>query len=134
MLNKSVIMGRLTADPVLRQTPGGSSVVNFTIACERDFKGQDGNKETDFIECVAWRNTADFVNKYFSKGRMAVVEGRLQVRSWTDNEGAKRKTVEIVAENVYFGDSKQAAANIPAVQDPIDELPDTFDLDDDCPF
>lgn len=102
MLNKIIIMGRLTKDVELRKTGNGTSVASFTIACERDF----GEKETDFIEVVAWKNTADFVSKYFSKGRMAVVSGRLRIRSWNDKDGNKRKTAEIVAENVYFGDSK----------------------------
>lgn len=111
MLNKWIGMGRLTRDPELRQTQGGTSVVSFTIAVDRDFKGSGGEKETDFIDVVAWRNTAEFVAKYFSKGRLAVVEGRLQIRTWTDNDGNKRKRVEIVADNVYFGDSKKDAGN-----------------------
>ena len=102
MLNHITIMGRLTRDPELRRTGTGTPVASFTIACDRDF----GEKETDFIECVAWRQTAEFVDKYFSKGRMAVVSGRLQIRSWNDKDGNKRKTAEIVADNVYFGDSK----------------------------
>ena len=102
MLNKIIVMGRLTKDPELRRTGNGTAVTSFTIACDRDF----GDKETDFLECVAWKNTAEFVDKYFSKGRMAVVAGRLQIRGWTDKDGNKRKTAEIVADNVYFGDSK----------------------------
>ncbi len=105
MLNKIIIMGRLTKDVELRKTGNGTSVASFTIACERDF-AENGQKETDFIEVVAWKHTADFVSKYFSKGRMAVVSGRLQIRSWNDKDGNKRRTAEIVAENVYFGDSK----------------------------
>lgn len=105
MLNKSIIMGRLTKDVELRKTGTGKSVASFSIACERDF-GENGQKETDFIDIVAWGNTADFVSKYFSKGRMAVVSGRLQIRSWNDKDGNKRRTAEIVADNVYFGDSK----------------------------
>lgn len=105
MLNKIIIMGRLTKDVELRKTGNGTSVASFTIACERDF-GENGQKETDFIEVVAWKHTADFVSKYFSKGRMAVVSGRLQIRSWNDKDGNKRRTAEIVADNVYFGDSK----------------------------
>ena len=103
MLNKIVIMGRLTADPELRRTGNGTSVASFTLAVDRDF----GDKETDFIECVAWKNTADFVSKYFTKGRMAAVSGRLQIRNWTDKDGNKRKVAEVVADQVYFGDSKK---------------------------
>lgn len=116
MLNKIIIQGRLTRDPELRRTGTGTPVTSFTLAVDRDF----GDKETDFIECVAWKNTAEFVEKYFSKGRMAVVVGRLQIRSWNDKDGNKRKTAEVVAENVYFGDSKNdsgfgnATANKPA--------------------
>ena len=100
-------MGRLTRDPELRHTGSGTAVASFSLAVDRDFKSQSGEKETDFIDIVAWRNTAEFVNKYFTKGRMAVVEGRLQIRDWTDNEGRKRRTAEVIAENVYFGDSKK---------------------------
>ncbi|MDE6454615.1 MAG: single-stranded DNA-binding protein [Dysosmobacter sp.] len=107
MLNKIIIMGRLTRDPELRRTQSGTAVTSFSIACDRDFKSQSGEKETDFIDVVAWRNTAEFVSKYFSKGRMAVVEGRLQIRDWTDREGGKRRSAEVVADNVYFGDSKR---------------------------
>ncbi|MCF8017804.1 MAG: single-stranded DNA-binding protein [Vallitaleaceae bacterium] len=108
MLNRIDIMGRLTKDPELRYTQSGTSVTSFTLAVDRDYSGKDGGeKQTDFIDCIAWRHTAEFVTKYFSKGRMAVVSGRLQVRFWDDNEGKKRKVVEIVAENVYFGDSKK---------------------------
>lgn len=107
MLNKIVLMGRLTRDPELRRTNSGTAVASFAIAVDRDFKGQGGEKETDFIDIVAWRNTAEFVSKYFSKGRMAVVEGRLQIRDWTDKEGNKRRSAEVVADNVYFGDSKK---------------------------
>lgn len=107
MLNKIVIMGRLTRDPELRRTQSGTAVTSFSIACDRDFKSQNGEKETDFIDVVAWRNTAEFVSRYFSKGRMAVVEGRLQIRDWTDREGGKRRSAEVVADNVYFGDSKR---------------------------
>lgn len=106
MLNKIVIMGRLTHDPELRRTQSGTAVTSFSVACDRDYKGQDGEKETDFIDVVAWRNTAEFVCKYFAKGRMAVVDGRLQIRDWTDREGNKRRSAEVVANNVYFGDSK----------------------------
>ena len=108
MLNKIILMGRLCANPELRRTGSGTAVTSFSLACDRDFKSQSGEKETDFIEVVAWKNTAEFASKYFSKGRMAVVEGRLQIRDWTDKAGNKRKTAEVVADNVYFADSKQS--------------------------
>ena len=111
MLNKIIIMGRLTIDPELRRTGSGTAVTSFSLACDRDFKSQSGDKETDFIEVVAWKNTAEFVSKYFSKGRMAVVDGRLQIRDWTDKAGNKRTTAEVVAENVYFADSKRSESN-----------------------
>ena len=108
MLNHITIMGRLTRDPELRRTGSGIAVASFTVAVDRDFGGRDGGeKETDFIDCVAWRQTGEFVSKYFTKGRMAVVSGRLQIRNWTDKDGNKRRTAEIVADNVYFGDSKR---------------------------
>ncbi len=108
MLNHIIIMGRLTRDPELRRTGSGVAVASFTIAVDRDFSPKDGGeRETDFIDCVAWRQTGEFVSKYFQKGRMAVVSGRLQIRSWTDKDGNKRRTAEVVADNVYFGDSKR---------------------------
>ena len=108
MLNHITIMGRLTRDPELRRTGSGIAVASFTVAVDRDFSPKDGGeKETDFIDCVAWRQTGEFVSKYFTKGRMAVVSGRLQMRNWTDKEGNKRTSAEVVADNVYFGDSKR---------------------------
>lgn len=107
MLNRIIIMGRMTKDPELRSTNGGVSVTSFTLAVDRDFKGQNGEKATDFIDVVAWRQTAEYVCKYFSKGRMACVEGRLQIREWKDKEGNNRRNAEIQAENVYFADSKR---------------------------
>ncbi|MBE6986512.1 MAG: single-stranded DNA-binding protein [Ruminococcaceae bacterium] len=110
MLNHITIMGRLTRDPELRRTGSGIAVASFTVAVDRDFGGRDGGeRETDFIDCVAWRNTGEFVSKYFTKGSMAVVSGRLQIRSWTDKDGNKRRTAEVVADNVYFGESKRAS-------------------------
>lgn len=109
MLNHIDIMGRLTKDVELRRTNSGVAVASFTLAVDRDYSKDGAEKETDFIDCVAWKNTAEFVSKYFSKGRMAVVSGRLQIRSWTDKDGNKRRTAEIVADNVYFGDSKKEA-------------------------
>ena len=112
MLNHIVIMGRLTRDPEMRKTGSGIAVANFTVAVDRDFNGQDGQKETDFIDCVAWRKTAEFVQKYFSKGKMIAVSGRLQVRSWTDKDGNQRRTAEIQADNSYFGESKGSDGGI----------------------
>ena len=112
MLNHITVMGRLTKDVELRRTNSGVAVASFTVAVDRDFADkQSGEKETDFIDCVAWRQTGEFVSKYFSKGRMAVVSGRLQIRSWTDKDGNKRRNAEIVADNVYFGDSKSDTQN-----------------------
>ena len=107
MLNKTILMGRLTRDPELRHTQSGTAVCSFSSACDRDFKNATGERETDFFDCVAWRQTAEFVSKYFTKGRMAVVSGRLQIRNWTDKEGNKRRSAEVVADNIYFGDSKR---------------------------
>ena len=107
MLNRIVLMGRLTRDPELRRTGSGTAVTSFSLAVDRDFKSQSGEKETDFIDIVAWRSTAEFVSKYFTKGRMAVVEGRLQIRDWTDRDGGKRRSAEVIADNIYFGDSKR---------------------------
>lgn len=153
MLNKIVLMGRLVNDPELRNTPSGTAVANFRLAVDRDFKDKDtGEKETDFINIQAWRNTAEFVSKYFTKGRMAIVEGRLQMRNYTDKEGNKRIAAEVVAGSVYFGDSQQkvsageedepAAEKTPAQKkttkkskakkksDDVEEL----DVDGDLPF
>ena len=127
MLNTIMIMGRMTRDPELRHTATGTPVTSFTLAVDRDRKGQNGEKETDFIDVVAWSKTAEFVSKYFCKGRMAVVEGRLQIRSWTDKEGNKRKSAEVLADNVYFADSKRD--NAPAEM-AYTEIGD----DDDWPF
>lgn len=107
MLNVAIIMGRLTRDPELRRTNSGKPVTSFTVAVDRDFAAQGQEKETDFIDCVAWNGTAEFVSKYFTKGSMIVVNGRLQLRSWTDKEGNKRRSAEILAGNVYFGESKK---------------------------
>ena len=109
MLNHIVLIGRLTRDPELRRTGSGIPVTTFTLAVDRDFGGnrETGEKETDFIDIVTWRNTAEFVAKYFAKGRMAVVSGRLQIRNWNDKDGNKRRSAEVVADNVYFGDSKR---------------------------
>lgn len=112
MLNHIDIMGRLVRDPELRVTGNGISVANFSVAVDRDFSGKEGGeKETDFIDCTAWRKTAEFVSKYFTKGRMIVVSGRLQTSSYTDKDGNKRRSVIVVADNCYFGDSKKDADN-----------------------
>lgn len=107
MLNNIVIMGRLTRDPELRRTQTGVAVASFTLACERDFAAQGEARETDFIDIVSWRYTAEFVEKYFSKGQMAIVTGRLQIRNWEDKEGNKRRSAEILADHVYFGEAKR---------------------------
>ena len=136
MLNHITIMGRLTRDPEMRRTGSGVAVTSFTIACDRDF-GQNGEKETDFIDITAWRNTAEFVSKYFSKGRMAVVSGRLQIRKWKDKDGNDRRSAEVVADNVYFGDSKKDDSNnynaAPASA-PAPDYPVLSDDDSQLPF
>lgn len=129
MLNHIVLMGRLCADPELRRTNSGTPVTSFTLAVDRNFKSQNGEKEADFVPVIAWRNTAEFVSKYFTKGRMAVVDGRLQMRNWTDKDGNKRTTAEVVAENVYFGDTKredsrsQAEPEYAEIQEEDGDLP-----------
>ena len=118
MLNKVFIMGRLTRDPELRHTQSGTAVASFSLAVDRDFKDKaTGERTTDFIDVVAWRGTAEFVSRFFTKGRMAVVVGSLQIRDWTDKDGNKRRSAEVIAESVYFGDSKRDA-------DPLDKLAD----------
>ena len=125
MLNKIFLMGRLTRDPEMRKTASGTPVTSFSLAVDRDYKNQAGEKETDFIDCTAWRSTAEFVFKYFSKGRMAVVEGRLQMEDWTDKDGNKRRSTEVIADNVYFGDSKRSESGTPAEPSgELQELPD----------
>ena len=151
MLNRIILMGRLTRDPELRHTQQGTPVATFSLAVDRDFKGRDGGERaTDFIDIVAWRNTADFVSKYFTKGRMAVVEGRLQIREWTDRDGGKRRSAEVIADNVYFGDSKREgdsggsygnSYSRPAASAPVDygmpsgdQFAELADDDGDLPF
>lgn len=128
MLNHIVIMGRLTAAPELRYTQSNTPVAPFTLAVDRDYQQGGSEKQTDFIPCVAWRGTAEFVSKYFTKGSMAAVSGRLQLRDWTDKDGNKRRTAEVVADNIYFGESKKRDAS-PDV--PFEELPDD---DGEIPF
>ena len=139
MLNHITVMGRLTRDPELRRTQSDIPVASFTVACDRDYSGKDKEKETDFIDCVAWRQAAEFVSKYFAKGRMAIVSGRLQIRNWTDREGNKRRSAEILADNVYFGDSKPKDDNESNHSDGGDfQLPEGFDptsfMDDELPY
>lgn len=135
MLNNIIVMGRFCADPELRRTGSGVAVTSFTLAVDRDFSGKDGEKETDFIDCVAWRNTGEFVSKYFAKGRMACVQGSLQLRDWTDKDGNKRRSAEVIANNVYFADSKNTAqsdsngAPAPTFATPV--FPDYSVIDDD---
>lgn len=131
MLNKCFLLGRMTKDPEIRRTNGGTAVTSFTLAVDRDFK-TNGEKETDFIDVVAWRNTAEFVSKYFSKGRMAIVEGRLQIRDWTDKNGNKRRTAEVVADNVYFGDSKRENKEEPEYKQA--DLAEISEEDGELPF
>ena len=119
MLNHITIMGRLTRDPELRRTGSGTAVTSFCLAVDRDYNPKDGGeKEVDFIDCNAWRGTAEFVSKYFAKGSMAIVSGRLQIRTWTDKEGNKRRNAEVVADSVYFGDSKKSSEGNPTYQAP----------------
>lgn len=144
MLNHIVIMGRLTRDPELRRTASGTAVTSFSVAVERDFPNKEsGQKETDFIDCVAWRSTGEFVAKYFQKGSMAVVDGRLQIRGWTDNNGNKRRAAEIVVNSVYFGAAKkdtgsdeqaQNAGNTYTGADSMEEYPELSMDDPECPF
>ena len=107
MLNSITIMGRMTRDPELRRTDSGVAVASFALAVDSDYKDKNGERKTIFVDCVAWRSTGEYVSKYFSKGRMAIVKGQLDIRDWTDKDGNKRKSAEIIADNVYFGDSKK---------------------------
>jgi single-strand DNA-binding protein len=139
MLNKVVLMGRLVADPELRRTQSNTAVTSFRLAVDRTFARQGEQKQTDFIDIVAWQNTAEFVSRWFRKGTMAVVVGRLQTRKWTDRNGQNRVSVEVVAEEVYFGESKRSADGAqPSGRDDSDlpfEMPEEEDqfieLDDD---
>lgn len=130
MLNRIIIMGRLTRDPELRHTQSDTAVTSFTLAVDRDFKGEDGKRATDFIDIVAWRAVAEFVAKYFTKGRMAIVEGRLQLRDWKDKDGNARRSAEVIADNVYFGDSKRDSG---AAEDSLGNVAPE-ELEDDLPL
>lgn len=134
MLNKVFMQGRLVADPELRHTPNGVAVASFRIAVDRDFKDKSGERQADFVNVIAWRATGEFVSKFFSKGRMAIVEGKLQSRNYEDKDGNKRYALEVVADNVYFGDSKkdQAAEKEPEFQPP--QFTEYQDDDGDLPF
>lgn len=132
-LNRITIMGRITRDPELRRTQSGAPVTSFTMAVDRDFKSQSGDKETDFIDVVAWRNTAEFAAKYFTKGRMAIASGRLQIRDWQDNNGNKRRSAEVIADSIYFGDSKPQDAQ-PAVHAVNVDASDFDEIEDDPDF
>lgn len=133
MLNHITVMGRLTKDPELRHTTNQTPVATFTVAVDRDYTGRDGGeKQTDFVPCVAWRNTAEFVSKYFHKGSMAVVSGRLQIRTYQDNNGNNRTAAEVVTDNIYFGESKRSA-EAPA-QEPVQGKFYDVDEDGELPF
>ena len=125
MLNTITLMGRLTHDPELRYTQSQTPVASFTLAVDRDYTPKGEEKQTDFIDIVAWRQTGEFVSKYFAKGKMAVVKGRLQIREWTDKEGGKRRSAEIVADNVYFGDSKKSESDSSTSSAPSYSTPPT---------
>lgn len=143
MLNRVIIQGRLCSDIELRRTNNGTAVASATLAVDRDFKSQDGSRETDFISVVAWRSTAEFAAKYFTKGRIAIVEGRLQIRDWQDKDGNKRRSAEVVADNVYFGDNKKegdssggykAAGKAVDVEPEAGDFAEVEDDDSDLPF
>ena len=133
MLNKIFIMGRLTRDPELRRTQNGTAVAGFALAVDRDYKNADGTKETDFIEVVAWRSTAEFAAKYLDKGRMAAVTGSLQGRSWEDKDGNKRRSMEVLADSLYFADSKREETTGRGVDVSADDFQEVED-DGDLPF
>lgn len=134
MLNCIIIMGRLTRDPELRRTQNGTAVTSFTLAVDRDFKNQNGEKETDFINCVAWKGSAEFASNYFSKGRMAVVDGRLQMRDWTDKDGNKRRSFDVVVQSMYFCDSKKEETAYPSAQDLANRFEELDNSEEILPF
>lgn len=138
MLNRVIIQGRLCSDVELRRTNNGTAVASVTLAVDRDFKSQDGSRETDFISVVAWRSTAEFAAKYFTKGRMAIVEGKLQIRDWQDKDGNKRRNAEVIADNLYFGDSRSDNGGHQAAKAPVsvdaEDFDEVEDDDSDLPF
>ena len=134
MLNRVTIMGRIVNDIELKQTPSGVSVATIRIACERDIKDKDGNKQTDFFDVVAWRSMADFLSRYFSKGRMVILEGRMQNREWTDKNGNKRVSTEIVADSAYFGDSKTQDARRGDLEQKVEAFAEIAEEDGKLPF
>ena len=134
MLNHITLAGRLVRDPELRRTQNGTAVASFTLACERDFKNEDGDREVDFIDCVAWRKTAELVSGYFTKGRMAIVSGRMQIRGWTDKDGNRRKSAEILVDNIYFGDSKPQAEGAAMEATGAEPYSEIAEDDDQLPF
>lgn len=133
MLNRISLAGRITKDIELKRTGSGVAVARFSLAVERDFKTQSGERETDFIDIVAWRSTAEFVSQYFSKGKMAIVDGRLQMREWQDNDGKKRRSAEVVAESVYFGGDKKGQTDIESIEAKVAEFTEAED-DGELPF
>lgn len=134
MLNHITLMGRLTRDPELRRTGSGIAVASFSLAVDRDFgKNENGEKETDFIDCVAWRQTGEFVSKYFSKGQMAVVSGRLQIRPWTDKDGKARRSAEVIVDDIYFGSSKRDSGSQPQSA-PGEDYPELDGEDEQLPY
>ena len=134
VLNRIVIGGRLTADPELRRTQNGTAVASFCLACDRDFKNKEtGETEADFINCVAWKGSAEFASNYFSKGRMAVVDGRLQMRDWTDKDGNKRRSFDVVVQSMYFCDSKKDETAYPSAQELANRF-EELESDDVLPF
>ena len=134
MLNTISIMGRFTRDPELRYTSAGTPIASFTLAVDRDYSGADGEKKTDFIDCVAFKGTAEFVSKHFAKGTMAVVNGRLQFRDWQDRDGNNRRNAEILVENIYFGERKQQGAVDVAAEDYTEVFEELDEDDGELPF
>lgn len=134
MLNHITLAGRLVKNPELRRTQNGTAVASFTLACERDFKNESGDREVDFIDCVAWRKTAELVSGYFTKGRMAIVSGRMQIRGWTDKDGNRRKSAEILVDNIYFGDSKPQAEEAATEATGAEPYSEIAEDDDQLPF
>ena len=134
MLNQITVMGRLVRDPEIRYTQSGTPVTSFTLAVDRDYSGADGEKKTDFIDCIAFKGTAEFVSKHFAKGTMAVVNGRLQFRDWQDRDGNKRRNAEILVENIYFGERKQQGAVDVAAGDYTEGFEELDEDDGELPF